>query len=85
MAFSVYLLCALTSAFCAVLLFRHSRRARVGLLVWGGAAFTCFAVANILLFLDLVVIPTIDLASIRNGITLIGIGMFVYGLIWETK
>lgn len=85
MAFAVYLLCALTSAFCAVLLFRHSRRSRVALLLWGGAAFTCFAIANTLLFVDLIVIPATDLASIRNGLTLVGIGMFIYGLVWETK
>jgi hypothetical protein len=84
MAELVYILCAITSLGCAIMLLRGYRKARTQLLFWSCACFICFALTNVLLFVDLVLIPTTDLSLLRNGITLIGLLMLLYGMIWDT-
>jgi len=83
MAAFVYILCALTSVVCAALLLRSSRRTPSRLLFWSGYSFIALALANILLFVDLVVIQERDLIILRNVFTLTGVTMLLYGLIWE--
>ncbi len=81
MAFFVYALCALTSLACFGLLLRQHRRAPSRLALRSSIAFLCFAVANILLFADLVVFPnTIDLRIWRNGANLIGAFILLFAL-----
>jgi len=77
----VYLLCALTSLVCMALLMRHYLRTRLPLLFWSGLGFLLIALANILLFIDFVVVPDYDLALWRNGTTLAGVVVLLYGLI----
>jgi hypothetical protein len=84
MAQIVYILCGLTSIACCILLFRQYRTTRGGLLFWSGCCFFCFALTNILLFVDLVVLPEIDLSVLRSGLTLAGMVMLLYGMIRET-
>lgn len=84
MAKLVYLLCAATSLGCAFMLLRGYYRMRTRLLFWSCACFVCFAVSNVLLFLDLVVFPNADLAALRNSLTLAGLLMLLYGMIWDT-
>ncbi len=79
----VYLLCALTSWLCAVLLLRAYFKRRAALLFWSGAGFCAFGVSNILLFVDFVVVPRVDLSLVRSLITLSGICLLLRGLIWE--
>lgn len=79
----VYSLCALTCWLCAVLLLRAYGRQRTRLLFWSGAAFCVFGISNIMLLVDLVFIPAIDLSLARNAITLIGVVLLLRGLIWE--
>ena len=57
MAEVVYILCALTSLACAVLLIRGYRRSRSRLLLWSCLGFVALAANNVLLFVDLVVVP----------------------------
>lgn len=83
MAAFVYILCALTSGLCAALLWRASRRTPNSLLIWSGNSFICLALANVLLFVDLVVVRNYDLLLLRNFVTLSGVAMLLYGLIWE--
>lgn len=85
MAAFVYILCVVTSVLCAALLFRNAKRSRNRLLFWSGASFICMAVANILLFIDLAMVPQHDLLIVRNVVTLAAICMLLYGLIWETE
>ena len=85
MAAFVYILCALTSVLCAVLLLRASHRTPTRLLFWSGNSFIALAIANILLFVDLVMIPNHDLLILRNVVTLLGVVMLLYGLIWEAE
>jgi hypothetical protein len=79
----VYLLCALTSLACAVLLLRAYRTNRVRLLLWSGLCFACFALNNLLLAVDAQVIER-DLSAIRSLPSLLGIALLLYGLVWET-
>jgi hypothetical protein len=81
----VYLLCALTSVFCAGLLIRNYRRSRVGLLLWSSFCFVGLALNNVLLFLDLIVIPQSDLSMWRTAAAVAGMALMAFGLIWEAK
>jgi hypothetical protein len=65
MAETVYLLCALLSIACAALLFRGFRGSRTKRLFWSGLCFAGLAVANVLLFSDLVLLPDGDLSLWR--------------------
>jgi hypothetical protein len=77
----VYILCALTSFACMVLLLRGYRRTGMLLLFWSGIAFLAFAISNILLFVDMVVVPERDLMVWRSGANLVGVILLLYGLI----
>jgi hypothetical protein len=83
MARTIYILCALTSIACAWLLLRQYRLTRGKLLIWSTFCFVCLSATNILLFIDLVVLPSVDLSALRSGVTLIGMLMLLYGLIRE--
>ena len=84
MAETVYILCALTSVFCAVLLWRSYRRNKTGLLMWSTLCFVGLAVNNILLVVDLIVVPdAIDLGLVRTGTALVSMLLLVIGLLWE--
>ena len=77
----VYILCALTSFGCTLLLTARYRKTRVDLLFWSAVAFLGFTVTNVLLFVDLVVLPDVDLALWRNAFTFAGVVLLLYGLI----
>ena len=81
MAEIVYTLCGLASLLCAGLLYRQFRATQVRLLVWSTWCFACLALANILLFVDLIVLPSVDLSLLRSTVTLAGLAMLLYGLI----
>jgi len=85
MAEVVYVLCALTSIICALLLFRGFRRSGTRLLFWSAWSFVGLALNNLLLFVDLILVPTIDLGILRAATALIGLMVLVFGLIWESR
>lgn len=85
MATTVYALCALTSIACAVLLLRGYAAGRVRLLLWAGLCFVGLALNNVLLFIDMRVIPDLDLSVWRSLPALGGLLLLVYGLVWESR
>ena len=86
MAAAVYVLCALTSLACAVLLLRAYQARAVRLLLWSGLAFIGFAVGNVLLVVDRVVVgPGVDLALWRSLPVLAGLAVLIYGLVWDAR
>lgn len=85
MAESVYALCALTSAVCALLLYRGFRTSRVRLLFWSSLCFAGLTVGNVLLFVDLTVVPDVDLSPWRAAVSLASIGTLLVGFVWESK
>ncbi len=84
-AATVYVLCAVTSLACAVLLFDGHRRSGLPLLFWSALCFAGLALNNLLLFVDLVVVPGVDLSLWRSGIALASLGVLIYGLVWESS
>ena len=79
---AVYILCAVTSLGCTLLLIGRYRKTRVDLLFWSAIAFLLITLTNILLFVDLVILGAgVDLTLIRNGSTLLGTILLLYGLI----
>jgi hypothetical protein len=86
MAEITYVLCAATSVLCAVLLLRGYLRSRSRLLMWSTLCFIGLAINNILLFVDLVILPdSIDLRVLRSGSALFSLIVMVAGLIWEAS
>lgn len=81
----VYILCAITSATCSMLLLRAYKQSGVRLLLWSGLCFFGFALNNILLIVDVQIGEAADLSIIRAIPSLIGIGLLLYGFIWDAK
>jgi hypothetical protein len=78
---TIYILCALTCLLCTVLLLRRWKTTGLGLLFWSGICFLTLTVANVLLFVDRIIVPASDLATLRNSITLLAILFMLVGLI----
>ncbi|MGH9501757.1 MAG: DUF5985 family protein [Terriglobales bacterium] len=85
MAAVVYLLGALTSLTCAVLLLRGYSRGKRKLLLWSGLCFAGLAVSNVLIFIDLVVVPDVNLYRLRLATAAVAMVLLLYGLIWESS
>lgn len=85
MAAVVYVLCALTSFACAVLLLRAYGERRVNLLFWSGLGFIGFALSNIFLVIDIIMVPGMDLRLLRSVPVLAGLAVLIYGMVWDTE
>ena len=81
----VYVLCALTSIVCAVLLWRGWRRSGVKLLFWSAWCFVGLSLNNLLLVIDTRFFTTVDLALVRMLPALAGAAVLVYGLVWDAE
>jgi hypothetical protein len=81
----VYLLGALVTALCAVLLLRGYARSRSRLLLWSGLCFAGFTVSNTLLFIDLRIFTEVNLYMWRLGTAATGMLLLVYGLVFESE
>jgi hypothetical protein len=81
----IYALCALTSLTCAALLLRAYRRSRGRLLLWSSVSFVGLCLNNVLLFVDLVVVPSIDLSIPRAAVALAAVMVLLFGLTWEGR
>ena len=79
----VYLLCAVTSGACAVLLWRGWRRSGARLLFWSMLCFVGLCLNNLLLVVDVGFLATVDLALVRMLPALFGAAALVYGLVWD--
>jgi hypothetical protein len=84
MASSVYMLGSLICLLCAVLLIRRYAQVRERLLLWSGLCFAGLTVSNLLIFVDLVLMPETDLYTYRLVVAAIAMMLLLYGLIWET-
>lgn len=75
------LLCFAVSAACAILLLRAWRRTKLRLLMFSGLGFSGIALNNLLLVVDASAVS--DLSIWRETPTLVGLGIFIWGLIGE--
>ena len=85
MAAAVYVLCALTSLACAVLLLRAYWRGRYRLLLWSGLCFAGLTLNNLILVIDKLVLTGGDLSIWRTSVALMAMAVLLYGLIWEAE
>jgi hypothetical protein len=85
MAEVVYAMCAMTSALCAVLLARSYRSSGVPLVGWSAVCFAALTGNNVVLFVDLVVIPDVDLMPIRSLVALVGLTALLFRLVWDAR
>jgi hypothetical protein len=91
MAIAVYILCAVTSFTCAVLLFRGYRRSGARFLLWSSLCFAGLVLNNLMLFIDRVILPEqsqllgVDFALWRSAPAAAGLLLLLYGLIWDAE
>jgi putative intracellular protease/amidase len=81
----VYLLCAGTCLLCALLLLRGYRQTHVPLLFWSALCFTGLMVDNVIAYVDMAVVPDVNLAIWRKIPGFIATVLLVFGLVWESK
>jgi len=85
MGSAVYILGSLITFACAVLLLRGYARVRRKLLLWSGLCFAGLTLSNFLIFVDLVMVPEVDLYLWRLGTAAISMTLLLYGLIWDSR
>jgi uncharacterized membrane protein len=85
MAAVIYFLCAATALICTVLLLRAYRQGGYRLLFWSGLCFAGLTANNLLLVIDKLVVPDIDLSTLRAAVALLAMAVLLYGLIWRTE
>jgi len=85
MAPIAYGLCGITALICFGLLLRSYLNNKVNLLFWSSLAFFFFAIQNVVLFVDLVIVPQIDLSPWRTISGFVGAIILLMALIWENK
>lgn len=85
MAAAIYVLCAVTSAICALLLLQAFKRGGYRLLLWSGLCFVGLTINNLLLVADRLILPDVDLTIHRTTAALISMAILLYGLIWDSE
>jgi len=81
----VYLLCFATSSACAWLLAASYRRSRARLLLWSALCFTFLAANNLLVVVDLLLLPETDFRLARLLLALAAVGVLLFGFIWDLE
>ena len=79
----VYILCFLTSAACAWLLGRSYGASGTRLLMWSSVCFAFLAANNLVLVLDLVIWPHLDLRVPRLLLSLLAVTSLIWGFVWD--
>ncbi len=82
---AVYLLCFATSAACAVLLARNYFRTRARLLLWSALCFLLLAANNLVVVVDLLLIPHVSLSLPRILLSLGAVSVLLFGFIWDLE
>ena len=82
----VYLLCFATSSACAFLLWRNYRRTGARLLMWSALCFLLLAANNMLVVVDLVLLPNaVTLQLPRVVVSLSAVAVLLFGFIWDME
>ena len=85
MADAVYVLCAATSLCCAALLLRSWWTSKRRLLMWSALCFVGLMLNNVFLVVDKILFPDVDLNLFTKIPAVIGLAIFLFGLIWEAE
>jgi hypothetical protein len=84
MAAAIYTLDALTALLCTVLLLRAYLHGRYRLLLWSSICFAGLTLNNVLLVLDKLMLPDVDLSPLRSAVALVAMAILLFGMIWES-
>ena len=84
-ASAVYFLCLFTSLACAILLVRSWRATRRPMLLWSALCFSLLALNNLVVVLDMIFLPRIDLSALRQATNLAAVCLLLYGFIWRAE
>jgi predicted membrane channel-forming protein YqfA (hemolysin III family) len=82
---AVYLLCFATSTACALLLVRNYLRTRARLLLWSAACFLLLAANNLVVVIDMLVMPEVNFSLLRIILALGAVGILLFGFIWDLE
>jgi len=85
MAQAIYFLCAFTALACACLLLRSYLKSGYRLLLWSGLCFVGLSLNNLLLTLDRLILPSVELSTWRSVTAFIALLTLLYGLVWEEE
>jgi uncharacterized membrane protein YdjX (TVP38/TMEM64 family) len=81
----IYTLCFLTSSACAYLLARSFARTGMRLLLWSALCFLFLGLNNLAVIVDLLLMPHMDFQLIRVALSLAGVSLLLFGLVWEAE
>ena len=79
----IYTLCFLTSSACAFLLARSFARTGMRLLLWSALCFLFLGLNNLAVIIDLQLVPQLDFQLVRVALSLAGVALLLFGLVWE--
>lgn len=85
MAELIYGLCTVLSLAIAVMLWRQQRRLPTRMIYWTALCFSGLALSNLVLVVDKLVFPEFDLRVLRHSISLLSIGLLLFGLVYEDE
>lgn len=83
MSVALYVFTIVVTLFCAVLLLRAWTRVRRGLLLWSGLCFVGLTLDSVLVLVDMILFPSLDLFTWRLASVAISLSLLVFGMIWE--
>jgi len=80
---TIYMLCVITSLLCTWLLARAYQRGRTRLLAWSALCFAFLAVNNLVLAVDVLLLPDLDLSMLQLLTSLAAVMVLLYAFVWE--
>jgi hypothetical protein len=81
----IYTLCTLTSLSCAFLLLRSYFSTQHRLLFWSGLCFAVLALNNLIVVVDKLILPEVDLTYLRLAVGLCALLLLLFGLVWHDE
>lgn len=85
MAAVIYALCAITALACCWLILQSYFKSRHRILLWTGLCFAGMSANNLLLVVDRLIVPAVDLRTVRLITALAALLILLFGLIWEEE
>ncbi len=82
---AVYVLCFVTSAICAGLLWRGYGRSKARLLLWSALCFVLLAANNLLVVVDLLIVTDRTFRVERLVIMFAAVAVLLFGFIWDLE
>ena len=84
-AMAVYSLCFLAASACAWLLGRSYGRSGARVLLWSSLCFLLLAANNLVLVIDMLILPGLDLRLARLLFALAAVSVLLFGFIWDLE